>query len=281
MRFFGLVFGLFIFLRVNSATMSEQTVQQFVTAVNTHQLDKMSALLSNDHTYTDAGNVQHTGSQKAVEAWKAWFEWFPDYKLEIEQWLPAGDTVAVFGYASGTFHTLSGDTGAAHWRLPFAGKAVVKQGVLTAWQVYADTKVPTEIVDRYTSAVQEGKVVNFGGVFFKSEKPKELAAWYDKHLGTAFGTQGYSMFKWRDYETKQEESTTFGIFKASSEYFKPSEKPFMFNFIVRDLEGLMKKLKAEGVQTVDEIQSYDYGKFGWIVDMEGNKIELWQPMGGF
>ncbi len=258
--------------------MNEQTVRAYIEAVNAHQSARMSLLLTEDHLFTDAANNQHTGKVATLKAWASYLEWFPDFKIEVEQVLQQGDTLALFGFASGTFRTLNSDSTDAHWRLPAAWKAVVKGDKIAAWQAYSDTKVPMDILTKYAPA-QDSGVVGFGGVFFKSEKPKELQAWYDAHLGTNFGSQGYAMFKWRDYESKREASTTFGIFKASTDYFKPSEKPFMFNFIVRDLESLLTKLRGEGVQVMEKVESYDYGKFGWIIDPEGNKIELWQPMG--
>jgi predicted enzyme related to lactoylglutathione lyase len=187
--------------------------------------------------------------------------------------------VALFGKASGTFGNAKGDRTNAHWELPASWRAELKGNQIAVWQIYADTKAPFEIIGRYTEPTNDNTAQGFGGVFFKAEKPKELMAWYDAHLGTQFGKNGYFQFRWREFgESQRGGSTTFGIFKASSTYFEPSTKPFMFNFRVRDLEAMLKKLKQEGVQVMDKVQSFDYGKFGWIVDPEGNKIELWQPI---
>ncbi|HMD00295.1 MAG TPA: VOC family protein [Ferruginibacter sp.] len=119
------------------------------------------------------------------------------------------------------------------------------------------------------------RVTGVGGVFLKSKDAKALAAWYEKHLGVPFAGNSYCEFK-NDGDTAG--STVFSFFKNESDYFSPSEKPFMINFRVKDLDELIKVLKEEAVEIVGEPQSYDYGKFGWCLDPEGNKIELWQPL---
>jgi predicted enzyme related to lactoylglutathione lyase len=123
------------------------------------------------------------------------------------------------------------------------------------------------------------RVTGLGGVFFKSEDPKKLNEWYKKHLGVE------GIFKWNDLdhpEAAEPAQTVWSTFKKDSTYFAPSEKPFMFNYRVENLEELLRLLKAEGVVTVGEMETHSYGKFGWIMDPEGNKIELWEPVdGGF
>lgn len=257
---------------------SEQTIRDFVVAINSHSVEKISALMTGDHTFIDAQNNQVAGKEKMAAGWKGYFEWFPDYKIEVEKIISDKDTFAMFGYAQGTFHDLNPDSSHAHWRLPASWRAVVQGNKIAIWQVYADTKIPFEIIQRYSSLPDSQKVTGFGGVFFKSKNPKELRAWYDQHLGTTFGKTGYFSFSWRDRENKEKiGSTTFGIFKETTEYFKPSESSFMFNFRVRDLDAFLARLKKEGVQVMEKTESADYGKFGWIIDAEGNKIELWEP----
>jgi predicted enzyme related to lactoylglutathione lyase len=120
------------------------------------------------------------------------------------------------------------------------------------------------------------RVTGIGGAFFKAKNPKELAAWYEKHLGIPFDGNVYTSFKWKDAEPDGQ--TVFSLFKEDSDYFAPSASTFMFNFRVADLDGLLEDLKSEGVEIVGEPQSFEYGKFGWIVDPEGNKIELWEAI---
>jgi predicted enzyme related to lactoylglutathione lyase len=119
------------------------------------------------------------------------------------------------------------------------------------------------------------RVTGLGGVFFKSADPKNLTAWYTKHLGV-----GDSTFRWIDPakpDEKEHAHTIWSPFKESTPYFAPSEKQFMLNYRVENLVELLAVLKEEGVQIVGEMQEYPYGKFGWIMDPEGNKIELWEP----
>ncbi|MFV5690932.1 VOC family protein [Flavobacterium sp. LT1R49] len=115
-----------------------------------------------------------------------------------------------------------------------------------------------------------------GGFFFKSKNPKELVDWYGKYLGLKTDDYG-STFWWKDKDGN-DCSTQWSPFADDTTYFAPSEKQFMQNFRVNDLEKLLKKLSEEGVTIVGDMESYEYGKFGWILDVEGNKIELWEPM---
>jgi predicted enzyme related to lactoylglutathione lyase len=124
------------------------------------------------------------------------------------------------------------------------------------------------------------RVTGVGGIFFKTEDPKKLKEWYGKHLGLPIDDYGAS-FKWIDMDHPDAKSpalTAWSPFKSDTTYFSPSEKPYMFNYRVENLVELLKVLKEEGVQIVGEMQEFSYGKFGWIMDPEGNKIELWEPM---
>ena len=123
------------------------------------------------------------------------------------------------------------------------------------------------------------KVTGLGGVFFKANDAKALAAWYQRHLGIEFGDQLYFDFKWVNQNDPDAIGhTAFSIFKADSKYFHPGQKEFMLNFRVKDLRALLTELEKEGVEIVGEVEEFEYGKFGWIMDPEGNKIELWEPV---
>jgi predicted enzyme related to lactoylglutathione lyase len=118
------------------------------------------------------------------------------------------------------------------------------------------------------------RVTGLGGIFFKSEDPKKLKEWYGKHLGVE------EVFKWLELSNPSSAvpaQTIWSAFKKDTAYFSPSEKPFMINYRVEDLHNLIKVLKEEGVQQVGEIEEFPYGKFAWILDPEGNKVELWEP----
>jgi predicted enzyme related to lactoylglutathione lyase len=118
------------------------------------------------------------------------------------------------------------------------------------------------------------RVIGIGGIFFKAENPQKLSAWYQKHLGIEFGGKTYADFQ---FQEKEKGWAAFSVFKADTQYFDPSAKEFMFNFRVENLDALLETLRAEGVRVFDETEDGDYGKFGWILDIEGNKIELWEP----
>ncbi len=119
------------------------------------------------------------------------------------------------------------------------------------------------------------RVTGLGGFFFKTKDAISLKSWYSKHLG--FVTDEYgATFSWHK-ENGQKGYTVWSLFKEDTTYFNPGTKPFMINFRVENLEELLKTLKEEGVQVVGEMEVYEYGKFGWILDPEGNKIELWEP----
>lgn len=122
------------------------------------------------------------------------------------------------------------------------------------------------------------KVTGIGGIFFFSDNPQEIKDWYAQNLGIEINAWGSSSFESRDLNNPDEvNSLQWMPFKKGSEYFAPSKKEFMINYRVRNLEGLLDKLKENGVTILDSIATYDYGKFIHIMDAEGNKIELWEP----
>jgi predicted enzyme related to lactoylglutathione lyase len=121
------------------------------------------------------------------------------------------------------------------------------------------------------------KVTGIGGIFFFSDNPKEAREWYRKNLGIEANDYGCS-FESRNVNKPEEINTLqWCPFKKGSEYFAPSKKEFMINYRVQNIEGLVNQLKENGVTVLDNIATYDYGKFVHIMDSEGNKIELWEP----
>jgi predicted enzyme related to lactoylglutathione lyase len=122
------------------------------------------------------------------------------------------------------------------------------------------------------------KVTGVGGIFFSSDNLKETNEWYAKNLGIEINDWGSSSFESRNINQPDEiNSLQWKPFKKGDEYFSPSSKDFMINYTVQNIEGLVSKLKKNGVTILDSITSYDYGKFVHIIDAEGNKIELWEP----
>lgn len=122
------------------------------------------------------------------------------------------------------------------------------------------------------------KVTGIGGIFFFTDNPKDTRDWYTKNLGLEVNDWG-STFESRNIHNPEEiNSLQWSPFKKGDEYFSPSKKDFMINYRVQNIEGLVNKLKENNVTVLDDIASYDYGKFVHILDAEGNKIELWEPI---
>jgi|SRR5579872_1811390 len=120
------------------------------------------------------------------------------------------------------------------------------------------------------------RVTGIGGVFFKSDDPEKMYQWYEKNLGIK-REHGYVAFNWREPDTSEEGMTTWSIFKRESKYFDPSKSPMMINYRVDDLDALLEAMRAEGVEIDPKREDTDYGRFAWIIDPDGNKIELWEP----
>ncbi|THH39390.1 VOC family protein [Neolewinella litorea] len=127
-------------------------------------------------------------------------------------------------------------------------------------------------------ATTKPRVTGIGGIFFKCEDTERTKEWYSRHLGLATTPYG-SSFEFRNAHRPEEINyLQWSPFSEETTYFDPSYKPFMINYRVHDLEALVEQFKADGVTVLDEIETYDYGKFVHIMDPEGNKIELWEPV---
>lgn len=121
------------------------------------------------------------------------------------------------------------------------------------------------------------KVTGIGGIFFKCKDPKKMRDWYQMHLGLKTNQYG-TVFEWRQaIDSTKKGYSQWSPFSEKTKYFEPSTKEFMINYRVADLNRLVKQLKKEGVTITDSIESVEYGKFVHIMDIEGNKIELWEP----
>jgi predicted enzyme related to lactoylglutathione lyase len=125
------------------------------------------------------------------------------------------------------------------------------------------------------------RVTGIGGVFFKSRDPKALGDWYRQHLGLNIEEWGGVAFRWTTPENPTGIGTTmWSPFKNDTAYFAPSTASFMINFRVDDLDALLSALRAEGCDVDVKVEVSEYGKFGWVMDPEGNRVELWQPPEG-
>jgi predicted enzyme related to lactoylglutathione lyase len=137
------------------------------------------------------------------------------------------------------------------------------------------------IIVKNNNSKKMKKVTGVGGIFFKCKDPKAINEWYKTHLGfdtTPYGTS----FEWQQSDAESGETkkglTQWNPFAADTKYFEPSIKDFMMNYRVDNLEALVEELKKENVTILDKMETYDYGKFIHILDMEGNKIQLWEPI---
>lgn len=142
---------------------------------------------------------------------------------------------------------------------------------------YSEGNIPAQPVENDTTP----RVTGIGGIFFGTENPSEMNAWYGKNLGLAIDPYG-SPFEFRNANRPEEVNyLRWSPMKKGDEYFLPSEKSFMINYRVQNIEGMVRNLKVAGVMVLDEIETYEYGKFVHIMDPDGNKIELWEPVDSF
>lgn len=118
------------------------------------------------------------------------------------------------------------------------------------------------------------RALGVGGIFFKSADPKRLTAWYGEHLGLPVNEWGASL---KPADMPAEAITQWTPFKSDTSYFEPSAKDFMLNLVVDDLDGALEQVRAGGAVVTGDIVEEDYGRFGWFLDPDGNKVELWQP----
>lgn len=122
------------------------------------------------------------------------------------------------------------------------------------------------------------RVTGIGGIFFKAQDPAALGAWYKEHLGIDVQPWGGAAFRWTDSDGVPIAGTTaWSLSKQDAASFAPSTAPFMVNYRVADLDALVGALRAEGCNVLDTTSDPDYGKFAWVLDPEGNKVELWEP----
>lgn len=130
--------------------MSKQTIYDFANAINQRDVDKICSLMTDDHTFVDAHGNEVIGREKMKAGWAGYFQWFPDYKIEITDLFSDGNTLAAFGFASGTYKGKTTASKKNYWRLPAAWKAIIADNKIKVWQVYADTKIPFDIIGKNT-----------------------------------------------------------------------------------------------------------------------------------
>ena len=121
------------------------------------------------------------------------------------------------------------------------------------------------------------RITGIGGVFFKANDPKALGAWYQKYLGLSFEEWGGAILKWPEDTAEDKGLTVWSLAKSDSQWFAPSASSFMINYRVDDMDGLLAQLQAGGVAIHQGPEKAENGKFAWVMDPEGNKVELWEP----
>lgn len=123
------------------------------------------------------------------------------------------------------------------------------------------------------------RVTGIGGIFFKSDDPERLYNWYERHLGIKREPHGAVEFLWRSKNDPAEDCmTVWSVFPRNTKYFNPSASPFMINYRVENLDAVLEKLKQEGVEIDPHREDYEYGRFAWVMDPDGNRVELWEPL---
>lgn len=127
--------------------MKKQVIQDYIAAINVHDIPRLYDLMAPDHTFVGAYGDEVHGREEMKNGWIGYFEWFPDYRIEISDILERENTFAIFGFAGGTYHGQKTDDDRNHWHLPAAWKAVVEGEHVSLWQVYADSKIPFDIMD--------------------------------------------------------------------------------------------------------------------------------------
>jgi predicted enzyme related to lactoylglutathione lyase len=137
--------------------------------------------------------------------------------------------------------------------------------------------VKTIIVNQTSGQTKIKKVTGIGGIFFKCKDPIKVKEWYKTHLGLDTDKYGTSFVWWQGADSTKKGFTLWSPFKETTKYFEPSTRDFMINYRVENLETLVELLKKEGVTITDTIEAVSYGKFVHIIDIEGNKVELWEP----
>ena len=124
----------------------------------------------------------------------------------------------------------------------------------------------------------KGKILGIGGIFFKSSNRQQMQEWYEKNLGLADSGHGVVM-PWRENDNPEnQQMTIWSLFSNDTKYFEPSQASFMVNYIVDDLDALLERMEKAGVRIDPKRQNESYGRFAWVYDPDGNKIELWQPL---
>ncbi|MBX7051917.1 MAG: nuclear transport factor 2 family protein [Flavobacteriales bacterium] len=277
-RIFSSILLLFVLSCSNTMKETNTLLQSVITAINARNPTSIAELASDDISGNTTDGQPISGKNALQDQWAGIFRIFPDFSISVEKTITEGPTSIVIGTISGSLYGKKKDD--EQFNLPCTVKMEMASGKLTSSVFYTDfTKIQSIRATQLKTGSDAPGVTGLGGVFFKAKDPKSLIQWYNENLGLSINEHAYMVFEWRDDENPAlKKSTTFSIFNEKTEYLSPSEKPFMINFRVNHIDALFEKFRAAGIQTVGEIDRFDYGNFGWIMDPEGNKIELWEPV---
>ncbi len=253
--------------------------REVILKINSNQWKELEGMMMDTVELTNQGNARRIGATDVLKYWQNILSEFPDYQIQVLHLFSDEDKVMVYGKSYGSAGSKKTiDNSFLH---SFSMYLHIENEKVKSMDVMEDIALLGEITERLfrPKGADAIKVRGFGGVFFKSPDIKALAGWYDTHLGTRFRENPYQTFKWRERNMPARTGRTeFSLFKADTDYFAPSESSFMLNFRVADLDALLEELRHKGVNQVGKTDTYDYGKFAWIMDPDGNKIELWQPV---
>lgn len=243
----------------------ELSAESCLDAINRKNLSALRAMFHPECVHTQPNDQQISGLDHVIHFWNQRFKSHPDLRFEKNEFYLLPDTAFLLAY-------LSADSA----YFPITIKMRFQEDKIVSWQEFSPQLPENSKINPMPEA--DNRVTGLGGVFFRSPDPQKLIAWYDEHLGTTFGSETYQVFRWRPREQPEAiGSTTFSIFPQTTNYFAPSNASFMLNFRVNDLEAFLEKLQNSGIPTVGKPEAFEYGKFAWILDPDGNKIELWEP----
>ncbi len=198
----------------------------------------------------------------------AWAEFYWDFSAKLRT---DGSPVATHGRETQIYRKLGG-----RWRLVHVHYSALPAAA-------APDPASPPVAEHRTESGSAERATGIGGVFFKARDPKTLGAWYRDKLGIAMMApdQQFSIFRWREREDSERVgSTAWALFPSASTYFAPSQATFMIDYRVRDLDRMLAQLRAQGVDVESKVTEDFNGRFAWVVDPEGNKIELWEPKAG-
>lgn len=257
----------------------KEAIHEWIGALNAHKISDLDLIFASDSSWISMDGKEWQGKHGLSALWSQRWQVFPDFQI-ISNGVFTVDTMTHvhLSYTGSAGLNKSID---ASFRESVVWVMEWKHREFTNCREYGNPLKMRELESNLfkLSGQNTQGISGLGGAFFKAKDPSALAVWYDEHLGTTFGGNSWSTFKWRErHDSGKIGRTEFSIFKGNTDYFAPSESPFMFNFRVYNLELLLGKLLEKGVTIVGETMVFEYGKFAWIMDPEGNKIELWEPL---